>query len=74
MTFLQSQDGQSSDRESTSSSEAKFPPQRRNTTADEDLFDRAAEINSPPQTLVLMASATGFELQSKESSLQTEHV
>ena len=64
-TCLQSQDGQSSDRESTSSSEAKVPPQRHNTTADEDLFDRAAEINSPPQTLVLMAGATGFERQSK---------
>ena len=61
-TCLQSQEGQLSD---SSSSEAKFPPQRRNTTADEDLFDRAAEINSPPQTLVLMASAAGFELQSK---------
>ena len=33
---------------------------------DEDLFDRAAEINSPP--LILTGSEAGFELQSTEKS------
>ena len=40
--------------------------QRQDTHADEDLFVRAAEINSPP--LILTSSEAGFELQSAEKS------
>ena len=40
--------------------------QRQDTRADEDLFDRAAELNSPP--LILSGSEAGFELQSTEKS------
>ena len=37
------------------------------TTADEDLFTRTAELNSPPQTFVLSAIQEGFELQTRET-------
>ena len=42
------------------------PQQRKESRADEDLFVRAAELNTPP--LFLSSSEAGFELQQVESS------
>ena len=50
-------------------------PKCQHASADEDLFARAAVLNSPPQTLVLKTCETGFELQSGiENDDSTKHL
>ena len=39
--------------------------QQQSTVADEDLFTRAAELNSTPQALILSTSEAEFEVQSR---------
>ena len=41
--------------------------EKESTVADDHLFARASEINTPPQTFILSTTHTGFELQSTET-------